>query len=221
MAFEVKTIMFDLDGTLLHTAPEIANAANKMLIDLQIPALTESRITEFIGDGVQTLIRRCLSNSYDSDVNETLFERAQRIYTQYYAENVAQSQPFYGVVDGLKQLHERNIRLACVTNKPAKFTTPLLKKSGLADFFDAVISGDTLAKKKPDPIQLLHICAKFQIAPHEAMLVGDSANDIEAAWAAGCLMVGVSYGYNQGRALDQNRLNAMINDLTELTFLLD
>ena len=97
---------------------------------------------------------------------------------------------------------------------------PLLQRSGLADFFELVVSGDSLPKKKPDPIQLHHICAKFEVPEYEAMLVGDSATDIAAAQAAGCFIVTVPYGYNQGMPLDLDLVDATINDLTELETLL-
>jgi phosphoglycolate phosphatase len=107
-----------------------------------------------------------------------------------------------------------------VTNKPEKFTRPLLEASGLAPYFEIVVSGDTLAGKKPDPIQIHHICAEFNVMEMEAMLVGDSATDISAAQAAGCFIVTVPYGYNQGKPIDESQVDAMIQDLTELPSIL-
>ncbi len=212
--------MFDLDGTLVHTAPEIAVAANLMLADLGISALPYSQIESFIGEGAQTLIMRCLTEQLNAESDAALFEQAQHLFFTHYANNVAESKPYNGVIDGLQAICNKGFRLACVTNKPEKFTLPLLQKSGLADFFEMVVSGDTLPKKKPNPIQLQHICAKFDVPVYEAMLVGDSATDIQAAQSAGCFIVTVPYGYNQGKAIDTSQVDATIDDLTDLTTLI-
>lgn len=212
--------MFDLDGTLVHTAPEIATAANLMLADLGRPALLYSQIEGYIGEGAQILIKRCLTEQLNAESDAALFEQAQHLFFMHYANNVAESKPFEGVIDGLQSIYNKGFRLACVTNKPEKFTLPLLQKCGLADFFEMVVSGDTLPKKKPDPIQLQHICAKFDVPVYEAMLVGDSATDIQAAQSAGCFIVTVPYGYNQGKAIDTALVDATIDDLTDLNNLI-
>lgn len=212
--------MFDLDGTLIHSAPEIAFAANQMLADLGQSTLPYQQIESYIGEGAQVLIKRCISGKRDVEPEPTLFEEGQRLFYHYYTINAQESKPFEGVLDGLRALENKGLKLACVTNKPEKFTLPLLKNSGLDIFFDIVVSGDTLANKKPDPIQLHHICAKFNIMETDAMLVGDSATDIAAAHAAGCFIVTVPYGYNQGQPIDDRLVDATISDLTELVTLL-
>jgi len=220
MKFAVKAVMIDLDGTLLHTAPEIAKAANAMLNAVNFPNLHLELVESFIGEGAPLLVKRCLTTTLGEEPDAVLLDRAERLFFEHYANNSAESRPYIGVEDGLKALSDAGYRLACVTNKPEKFTLPLLKKSGLHDYFEIVVSGDTLAKKKPDPIQLQHICAEFDVLPAEAMLVGDSATDIAAAHAAGCFIVTVPYGYNQGKPLDTTMVDATINDLTELVELL-
>ncbi len=212
--------MIDLDGTLVHTAPEIAAAANLMLADLGRAPLPYSQVESYIGEGAIALIKRCLTRQINVEPDAELFEQAETLFFAHYANNAAESKPYDGVIDGLKALWNKGYRLACVTNKPEEFTLPLLKKAGLADFFEIVVSGDTLHKKKPDPIQLHHICAKFDVPEYEAMLVGDSATDIAAAQAAGCFIVTVPYGYNQGRPIDVSQVDATISDLTELTGIL-
>jgi len=212
--------MIDLDGTLVHTAPEIAAAANLMLADLNLPVLPYSQVESYIGEGALKLIKRCLTQQLEAEPELRLFEEAEPIFFAHYAKNAAKSLPYDGVIDGLQALFNKGFRLACVTNKPEEFTLPLLKASGLADFFELVVSGDSLPNKKPDPIQLHHICAKFDVPEYEAMLVGDSATDIAAAQAAGCFIVTVPYGYNQGRPLDVSQVDATINDLTELVEIL-
>lgn len=207
--------MFDLDGTLVHTAPEIAEAANLMRADLNKPALTFEQVQNYIGHGAVTLIKRCVGSD-----DEVLLEQAKALFFKHYKNNAANSKPFDGVEACLKTLQAQGYQMACVTNKPAVFTEPLLEKSGLASYFTQVVSGDTLAKKKPDPMQLLHICKTFDVPITEALMVGDSNVDIQAASAAGCFVVTVPYGYNQGKLLDDSRTDAQISDLTELPALL-
>jgi len=220
MAFDVKAVMFDLDGTLVHTAPEIAFAVNKMLAELELSKLPQQEIERYIGEGAQMLIRRCIAANSQYEPDEALFEQAQALFFAHYADNVTQSKPYDGAVETLAALQDKGLKLACVTNKPEKFTIPLLDASGLLDFFEIVVSGDTLPKKKPDPIQLRYICAKFNVLEAEAMLVGDSLTDVAAAHAAGCYIVTVPYGYNQGKPIDHNLVDETITSLTDLVHLL-
>jgi len=220
MAFHVKAVMFDLDGTLVHTAPEIAASINKMLVELDFPALPQHLIESYIGEGAQTLIRRCITASIRGESDAVLLERAQALFFAHYADNVTLSKPYDGVIEALAVLQDKGLKLACVTNKPERFTLPLLDKSGLLDFFEIVVSGDTLVKKKPDPIQLRYICAKFNVLEAESMLVGDSLTDVAAAHAAGCYIVTVSYGYNQGKPIDQSLVDDTIASVADLAGLL-
>lgn len=220
MAFDVKAVMFDLDGTLVHTAPEIAFALNEMLAALELPQLPQQQIEGYIGEGAQMLIRRCVTAHMQQVPDDVLFGQAQALFFAHYADNVTQSKPYEGVVETLAALQDKGLKLACVTNKPEKFTIPLLDKSGLLDFFEVVVCGDTLPKKKPDPIQLRYICAKFNVLEAEAMLVGDSLIDVAAAHAAGCYIVTVPYGYNQGKPIDHSLVDETITSLSELLDLL-
>ncbi|WP_047552326.1 phosphoglycolate phosphatase [Methylotenera sp. G11] len=220
MAFHVKAVMFDLDGTLVHTAPEIAASINKMLVELDFPALPHALIEHYIGEGAQTLVRRCITANTRSEPDAALLERAQALFFAHYADNVTLSRSYDGVIEALAVLQDKGLKLACVTNKPERFTLPLLDKSGLLDFFEIVVSGDTLVKKKPDPIQLRYICAKFNVLEAESMLVGDSLTDVAAAHAAGCYIVTVSYGYNQGKPIDHSLVDDTIASLADLAGLL-
>ena len=212
--------MIDLDGTLIHTAPEIAAAANLMLLDLNLPVLPLKILESYIGAGVQTLLKRCLTQQLGAEPDAEIFAQSETIFFANYAENAAMSKPYDGVINGLQTLWSRSLKLACVTNKTEQFTLPLLKQAGLADFFDIVVSGDILPKNKPDPIQLYYICAKLDVPEYEAILVGDSATDIASAQAAGCFIVTVPYGYNQGLPLDISQVDATINSLMELESIL-
>jgi len=220
MGFNVKAIMFDLDGTLVHTAPEIAFAANQMLDALDLPNKSASQIQSYIGEGAQVLIKRCVSSQAGVEPDADLLTDAQAMFFEHYAQNVTQSQPYQGVLETLALLKRKGFKLACVTNKPEKFTLPLLAASGLAEFFEIVVSGDSLPKKKPSPMQLHHICKSFNVLEAEAMLVGDSDTDVVAAHAAGCYIVTVPYGYNQGKAIDESMVDATIVDLPDLLNLL-
>lgn len=213
--------MFDLDGTLLDTAPQIAEAANRMLVALGKPMLPQAQIASYIGEGVHNLIKRCLTGSLHAEPDAALFAQAQPLYQDFYAANAVDSQAYPGALAALQTLKKQGYRLACVTNKPEKFTLPLLHKAGLADFFEIILSGDSLAKKKPDPLPLLHICQKLGTLPAEAVMVGDSETDIQAAHAAGCFVVTVPYGYNQGRAIDVATVDATVQQLTEVVDLLE
>ena len=212
--------MFDLDGTLVDTAPQIAQAMNLTLAQLGLKKLPESRIAGYIGEGATALIKRCLTDDLHGKPEATLFEKAQTAFFAHYANNVHESQLYDGVVAGLEAVKTNGFKMACVTNKPEKFTLPLLQATGLADFFEVVVSGDNLPKKKPDPMQLQYICAKLGVLTTHALLVGDSNTDILAARAAGCSIAIVPYGYNQGKTIDINMVDACIDHLSELTDIL-
>jgi phosphoglycolate phosphatase len=199
----VQAIMLDLDGTLLHTAPEIAAAANQMLQAMQRPTLDPLQIQGYIGEGAQMLIQRSLMGPSASVPDAAALAEAQALFLKFYADNVSHSQPYPGVVAGL-------------TNKPASFTLPLLQASGLNSYFSVVVSGDSLSKKKPDPAQLLHVCEQFQLAPEQALMVGDSISDVTAARAAGCYVFTVPYGYNHGLVLQSDASIAQLGDALTL-----
>jgi phosphoglycolate phosphatase len=206
--------MLDLDGTLLDTVPDLAAAAERMLAVLALPACTQEQIRRFVGKGIPNLVARCLQASAGAERAPGLQAKALALYQEFYFEESGRRSRVYpGVVEGLAQLRAMNLRLACVTNKAARFTLPLLEQKGLASWFELVVSGDTLARKKPDPMQLAHICAEFALAPGKALLIGDSVNDALAARAAGCPVVCVSYGYNEGADVRDLDCDAIVDSL--------
>ncbi|MGZ8257865.1 MAG: phosphoglycolate phosphatase [Methylotenera sp.] len=223
--FKVKAVMIDLDGTLMHTAPEIAQAVNRMLADIGKPALDEKQVEAYIGEGVTTLIKRCLAQRLDAqrldiqhpdgEPDAAVLVKAQKLFFEHYAKIVTESKPYPGVVAGLQALRSAGYRLACVTNKQERFTLPLLEASNLLQYFELVVSGDTLQKKKPEPDQIFYICEKFGVSVQEAVLIGDSNIDITAARNAGCYVFAVPYGYNQGRCIEANSVDALINNMNE------
>ena len=215
MKFKVKAVMIDLDGTLIHTAPEIARAANAMLAGLNRPILDAKLIESYIGEGAMVLIKRCLTGSVDVEPAADLLAQAQTLFFDFYAKIVAESKPYPQVEAALQAIKQTGVKMACITNKPAAFTMPLLEKSGLLPYFDLVVSGDTLPKKKPEPEQIFYVCEKFNVSVSESVLIGDSKTDIAAARNAGCLIFAVPYGYNQGYSIEIGTVDALINHLHE------
>ena len=219
MKFAIKAVMLDLDGTLIHTAPEIAKAANRLRADMDLPALDSDIIEGYIGEGAATLIKRCLSDDI-GELDEEQSKNAYASFSQYYSKIVADSQPYDDVIESLQALKQAGYRLACVTNKPESFTLPLLQQSGLSEYFELVVSGDSLTRKKPDPMPLMYVCEQFDCLPQSALLVGDSKTDVAAAWAAGCYVFTVPYGYNGGVAIEAHEVDAQINSLLEINDLI-
>lgn len=221
LARGIAAVMFDLDGTLLDTVPDIAAAAERMLDALGRPPRSAEEIRSFIGKGIPHLVQRCLRASAGSaraDVlqDDALQAEALAMFQEFYFEESGRRTAIYpGVIEGLERFRAMRLRLACVTNKAARFTVPLLERMGLAPWFEMVVSGDTLARKKPDPMQLAHICTEFTLAPPEALLIGDSANDALAARAAGCPVVCVSYGYSEGGNVRDLDCDAIVGSLSE------
>ena len=217
----VKAVMIDLDGTLLDTALDIAVAANAMLGELGRPQCEVDQIRNYIGRGIPNLVKRCLAGRLDAaDDPEPAPEAALASFRGHYAASNGRYATIYpGVLEGLRNMQDQGLRLACITNKAAAFTLPLLESSKLAQWFDLVVCGDTLARNKPDPMQLTHVCSEFSVAASLALLIGDSVNDVRAARAAGCPVFCVPYGYNEGgdvRDLDCDAIVATVEEATTL-----
>lgn len=217
----LKAVVIDLDGTLLDTAPDLAEAATRMAAELDLPPVSLETLKTYIGNGVSRLVKRVLTRSMDGEPDGALFGRALPIYEKHYAQVVSrESRPFPGVVEGLQAMKAAGFRLACITNKAEKFTLPLLKDTGLFGYFELILSGDTLPRKKPDPLPLRHACEHFGIAPAELLLIGDSLNDTQAARAAACHVFCVPYGYNRGRSVEELDLDAVVPSLLDATRLM-
>ncbi len=217
----IKAVVIDLDGTLLNTAPDLAYAAELMMVDLGRPCPSPETIATYIGNGVSRLVKRVLTGDMDAEPDAELFGRAIKLYQKHYGANVSrESRPFPGVVEGLQAFKAMGVHLACITNKAEQFTVPLLKDTGLFDFFELILSGDTLPRRKPDPLPLQHACEVFKCRPAELLLIGDSLNDTQAARAAGCPVFCVPYGYNRGRPVTELDLDAVVPTLHEASRLL-
>lgn len=213
MKAAVRAVLCDLDGTLVDTAADLAAATNGMLTECGLPERDPAQIATFIGKGIPMLVRRALSGTLEGDADETLFKRALPIFERRYAEESGrQAQIYPGVREGLTRMRAAGMRLGCITNKAGRFTLDLLEQTDLASYFDIVVSGDTLPRKKPDPLPVLHACEQLGVTPDEAILIGDSLNDVTAGRAAGVTVVVVPYGYNEGQSVDTLDAHAVVED---------
>ncbi len=214
----VKMVVLDLDGTLVDTAPDIAESANCMLRDLGLPERDPKQVAGWIGNGVARLVKRALTGQMQAEPEAALYERAYALFLERYEENLTRrSRPYPGVVEGLQWLEAQGFALVCITNKAERFTLRLLRELGLDGYFALVLSGDSLPRQKPDPLPLVYACRHFDVTPDKGVLVGDSANDVRAARAAGMPVICVDYGYNHGRDIRQERPDAVIGSLLELS----
>lgn len=219
----------DLDGTMVDTIGDFAEAITRMLSDLQLPLLTAADIEHMVGKGTEHLLRLALASALTSvghpkdglaEAVETLFPQAMQRYMHHYvAINGLHSSVYDGVALGLQALKNAGLRLACVTNKPLAFTTPLLKAKGLDGLFEVVFGGDSFERKKPDPLPLLNACQALGASPARTLMIGDSSNDAQAGRAAGCPVVLVSYGYNHGQPVDTVDADGFVDSIAQLRVL--
>ncbi|MDH3637322.1 MAG: phosphoglycolate phosphatase [Gammaproteobacteria bacterium] len=215
--FDAGAVLFDLDGTLIHTAPDLVTAVNNMLTALGDQPYPAERITGWVGNGAARLVKRALTGEFDGEPEPIRFEQGMALFKEHYAKVLCvDSKPYPGVVAALTDLSERGFRLACVTNKPKDFTEPLLDALDLSRFFEIVLSGDSLNEQKPHPLPLQHACRKLGVPPIRTVLVGDSLNDVQAAKSAGMPVVCVRFGYADPAALTKAAPDAMIDAFQEL-----
>ncbi len=209
-----RAVLLDLDGTLLDSAPDLAAAANAMLAELGLPARDPAVIATYIGQGIPRLVERTLTGALAGAADPDLLARALPIYERHYArESGRRTVAYPGVVEGLRALAAAGLPLAVITNKAERFTVDLLQRTGLAAFFGVLVCGDTVARRKPAPEPVLAACARLGVAPADALMIGDSANDVAAARAAGCPVWCVPYGYNEGRPPESLECDLLVADL--------
>ena len=213
LAFDA--VLIDLDGTLMDTIPDLANAANTMRQELGLSSLPQAQIATFIGKGAKNLVMRMLTVDADPvSISPELFERARESYFRnLHRVNGDQSVMFDGVIPGLELMKSMGLRLAVVTNKATEFTLPLLERTGLAPYFQAVVCGDTLAHAKPHPAPMLHACDLLKSTPVRSVAIGDSINDAQSARAAGCSVLAVPYGYNEGQSVQTLDVDAIVDSI--------
>ena len=212
-----RLVMFDLDGTLMDSVPDLAAAVDKMLMLLGREPSGIERVRDWVGNGSRVLVRRALAGQLDHDgVSDELADEALALFMQAYAGGHELTTVYPGVRECLDWLREREVKLAIITNKPAQFIEPLLEEKGLAGYFDWLVGGDTLPQQKPDPAALFWVMDKAGVAPGESLFVGDSRNDVRAAKAATVRCVALTYGYNHGEPIADEQPALVLDDLREL-----
>jgi phosphoglycolate phosphatase len=215
-AGRILAVIIDLDGTMLDTVPDFEAALNGMRADLGLAPITQAVIKPLVGKGSEKLVRDALLLDWDAGRVDAAFDDALAGYQRHYlAVNGDRATLFDGVLEGLAALKAQGLRLACVTNKPVAFTTPLLAQKGLAPWFELVYGGDSFPKKKPHPMPLLAVCSAFDLAPPCVVAIGDSSNDAESARAAGCFVLTVPYGYNHGRPVQEINSDGIVSSLLD------
>ena len=215
-ALDIDAVMVDLDGTMVNTLGDFAESLNRMLADLGLPAIAAESIEPMVGKGSENLIRSVLAHVGAADV-DALYPRAWQRYEHHYLALNGQFADLYpGVREGLQALRAMGLRMACLTNKPLSFARPLLAAKGLDGFFDCVFGGDSFPRKKPDPMPLLETCKALGSQPARTLMIGDSSNDAQAAHAAGCPVVLMTYGYNHGQPITEVEALAYLDSLKQL-----
>jgi len=225
----IQAAMIDLDGTLVDTLGDFEAALNRMLADLDLPAITRSLVERTVGKGSEHLIRSVLAHQLalpevvnakhlcQNTTADVLYQPAWQRYQHHYAKLNGQfSQVYPGVLEGLKNMQQAGWRLACLTNKPLTFAQDLLKAKALDGYFSQVFGGDSFERKKPDPMPLLKTCEALGTQPAQTLMVGDSSNDAQAAHAAGCPVVLVTYGYNHGEPIRDVKAHAWVDSLADI-----
>ena len=212
-----RLIMFDLDGTLVDSVPDLAVAVDKMLVQLGRPKAGLDAVRQWVGNGAPVLVRRALANSIEhGEVDDALAGQALEMFMQAYAEKHEFTVVYPGVRETLKWLQKKGVEMALITNKPERFVAPLLDEMKLGRFFRWIVGGDTLPQKKPDPAALLFVMKMAGIPASQSLFVGDSRSDVQAAKAAGVACVALSYGYNHGRPIEEETPALVIDDLRKL-----
>ena len=218
----VRAVLFDLDGTLVDTAPDIAAAVDATLRELDRPPLDEAAVRGYIGRGVDVLLHRVLTGERDGNAALDVHRHARGVFLGHYETYNGRTAAVYpGVREGIANARRLGLTLCCVTNKPQAFSEALLAQVGLDREFAFVQGGDVLAKGKPDPLPLLHAAARLGIAPRHCLMIGDSSNDALAARAAGMPVVLVGYGYSEDQPIGTIDCDAIVASIADVIASLD
>ena len=208
-------MLFDLDGTLLHTSPDLAAAASAALTERNLPNIDPVLVEQFVGKGIDVLVQRCLRYLSEPDTGP-VFEGLRDAYMRHYEIlNGKYASPYPGVIEGLDAMRDAGLKLGVCTNKSARFTAPLLARCNMAEYFSVVVSGDTTARKKPHPDMIEYAANRWGTMVSEILFIGDSGNDTAAARAAGCPVWVVPYGYNEGEPVRGLDCDGIVTTLLE------
>ncbi len=214
-----ELLLFDLDGTLIDSAPDLALAVNHTLRVLERPTFEENIVRSWVGNGAQTLVKRALlgKSEINESIDEVLFEKALEIFLSFYRDNLCVKTVTYpNVSQTLQTLKTQGYRMVIVTNKPFDFIEPILKGLNLEDIFELSLGGDSLTHRKPNPEPLLYVCKKLDVSVEKTIMIGDSKNDILAAKAADMNSIGVSYGYNYGEDIAIYNPDAVVDNFSDI-----
>ncbi|MBV7440396.1 phosphoglycolate phosphatase [Weeksellaceae bacterium TAE3-ERU29] len=214
-----ELFIFDLDGTLIDSVPDITLGVNDTLTELSLPNFNEDKIRAWVGNGAEKLMERALEAAFKEKGEEKAldFSDVMTVYLKNYKNNLTiNTYAYKGVIDTLNLLRERNIKMAIVTNKPFDFIEPLLEFIGIKQFFSLWIGADSLPTKKPNPEPLLHVCEELNVLPEKAIMVGDSKNDILAAQNAKMNSIGLTYGYNYNEPISVYHPDIVLDNLFDV-----
>lgn len=214
--FPARAVLLDLDGTILDTVADLAVATDAMLAELGRAPAGEERVRTWVGKGIRVLVRRALTGSRDAELPAAQIDAVMPVFERHYTrENGRSAQAYPGAIEGLRAMHASGLLLACVSNKAQPFVDDLLQRTALAPLFRAIVGARPELPRKPDPAPLLHACTLLGVAPAQAVMIGDSLNDVEAAQAAAMPVLVVPYGYNEGRPASTLLADAHIDDLSQ------
>ncbi len=217
-----EMVLIDVDGTLVDSVPDLAWCVDEMLKQIGMPTRGEARVRHWVGNGVERLVKRALIDDLDGEPDAALYDKALPIFRELYSENTSKRSCLYdGVPEALEFLKSTGVRIGCVTNKASQFTLPILDDLGIDGYFETVLCGDRVEKKKPDPMPLLQVAESLGVAPENSLMLGDSMSDVKAARAAGFAIVCMSYGYNHGEDIRDYHPDAVIDSMIEIRDIVD
>ena len=215
-------VLIDVDGTLVDSVPDLAWCVDAMMRELGLPERGEARVRHWVGNGVERLVKRALINELDGEPDEAQYNKALPVFQDLYSENTSKRSCLYdGVLEALDFLKTTGVRIGCVTNKASQFTLPILKDLGIADYFEIVICGDMVERKKPDPMPLIQAAEQLETAAEASLMLGDSMSDVKAARAADFGIVCMSYGYNHGEDIRDYHPDAVVDSMAEIKNIID
>ena len=212
-----QMILIDVDGTLIDSVPDLAYCVDEMMKALGKPVHGVEKVRNWVGNGVERLVKRGLIGQLEGEPDQEAFDEALPIFLELYSNNVSGRSKLYpGVREAVDYFKQQHYKLGCVTNKASQFTIPLLMDLEIHEEFEFIVCGDTLPKKKPDPMPLLHAAEHFNVTPENSLMIGDSISDVKAARAAGFQIICMSYGYNHGEDIRNYGPDLVVDSMAEL-----
>ena len=216
-----KLLIFDLDGTLINSIPDLAIAINKMLENIATDPLPLETIKPFIGNGAKTLVTRTLNCTHNNNVSKELFDKAFQKFMSYYRDSPCQETLLYpGVTETLQYLRDKGYKMMICTNKPIEFVEPILEKLKIKKYFHKWIGENSLSEKKPSGEPLIYLAKEADVTAEDCLMIGDSKNDILSASNAKIESIGLTYGYNYNEDITQFNPTAVLNEFINLKTLL-